>query len=125
MSHLEWIRLILSALLLFCGLFSFVTAVIGNIRFGFAMNRMHSAGIGDTLGLLCVVLSLIIGSGFRMASLKMLLVLVFLWVASPVSTHFLSQVEFLNNDRLGEHLRDEREGGRASGTDDASGEEDA
>ena len=125
MSHLEWIRLILSALLLFCGLFSFVTAVIGNIRFGFAMNRMHSAGIGDTLGLLCVVLALIIGSGFRMASLKMLLVLVFLWVASPVSTHFLSQVEFLNNDRLGEHLRDEREVGRASGTDDASGEEDA
>ena len=104
-----YIRLGCAAVLLLAGLFCFLSAVAGNYRFRFVMDRIHSAGIGDTLGLLCVVLSLAVASGPRMATLKMILVLVFFWVGSPVSTHFLSQVEYFNNVRLTDHLRDERE----------------
>ena len=106
---MTWIRFILTAFFLLAGLFCFLSAVTGNLRFGFVMNRIHSAGVGDTLGLLCVVLGLAAASGFRLETLKLVLVLIFLWVASPVSTHFLSQVEYFNNDHLGMFLRDQRE----------------
>ena len=105
---ITWIRFILTAVFLLAGLFCFLSAVTGNLRFGFVMNRIHSAGVGDTLGLLCVILGLAAASGFRMETLKLVLVLIFLWVASPVSTHFLSQVEYFNNDHLDMFLRDER-----------------
>ncbi len=105
---MEYIRFGIAALFLLAGLFCFVSSVAGNLRFGFVMDRMHSAGVGDTLGLLCIVLSLAVAFGFRMATLKLLLVLVFLWMGSPVTTHFLSQVEVFNNSRLTEHLLDQR-----------------
>ena len=101
----EWIRFFFTAVLLSAGLCCFLAAVTGNLRFGFVMNRMHSAGIGDTVGLLCVTAAMILVSGFRLSSLKLVLVLVFLWIASPVSTHFLSQVEYYNNKDLRDHMR--------------------
>ena len=104
----EWIRFILAAVLMGFGMICFLTAVIGNLRFGFVLNRIHSAGVGDTLGVLSVVLSLTVASGLRMETLKLILVLVFLWIASPVSTHFLSQVEYFLGGRLRGHVRDER-----------------
>ncbi len=105
---IPYIRFGSAAVLLLAGLFCFLSAVTGNYRFRFVMDRIHCAGIGDTLGLLCVVLSLAIISGPRIATLKLALVLVFFWIGSPVSTHFLSQVEYYNNKRLTDHLRDER-----------------
>ena len=118
---IPYIRFGLSAVLLIAGLFSFVSAVAGNYRFRFVMDRIHSAGIGDTLGLLCVTLSLAVASGLRMATLKLVLVLAFLWMGSPVSTHFLSQVEYFNNKRLTDYLRDERgrDGSRGGETGDS------
>lgn len=113
---MEYFRFGIAAFFLLAGLFCFISSVAGNLRFGFVMDRMHSAGVGDTLGLLCVVLSLAAAFGFRMATLKLLLVLVFLWLGSPVTTHFLSQVEVFNNSRLTEHLRDQRaQGDRQNG----------
>ena len=49
---MEWIRFWISAVLLAAGVFWYIAAVIGVHRFGFVMNRMHAAGIGDTLGIL-------------------------------------------------------------------------
>ena len=109
---MEWIRYIAAAVLMGFGLFCFLSAVIGNLRFGFVLNRIHSAGTGDTLGLLSIVLSLAAASGLRMETLKLILVLVFVWIGSPVSTHFLSQVEYYLGGRLQGHVRDERTAGR-------------
>ena len=103
---MEWLRFIAAAALLGFGLFCFLSAVTGNLRFGYALNRMHSAGVGDTLGLLCVVLALAVASGMRMMTGKLLLVLAFLWVGSPVTTHFLAQVEYFNSSRLRDEVQD-------------------
>ena len=94
---MEWLRFFIVAGLLLIGLFSYVSAVIGVYRFGFVMNRMHAAGIGDTLGLLCVVSAMAVASGLNMDTLKLLFLIFFMWFTSPVSTHFLSQVEYYTN----------------------------
>ena len=102
---IEWIRFAIAAILMILALCSFIAAVTGAYRFGFVMNRMHAAGIGDTLGLLSVTAGLVIASGFNMTSLKLILIIFFMWFTSPVSSHFLSQIEYFTNPDLGKEAR--------------------
>ncbi|MBO5520398.1 MAG: monovalent cation/H(+) antiporter subunit G [Eubacterium sp.] len=104
---MEWIRFILTAVCLGIAVFSFATAVLGTFRFGFIMNRIHSAGIGDTAALFFVVLASVIGSGELMTILKLVLVLVFMWCTSPVSTHFLGQIEYYMDRTLDQNVERE------------------
>ena len=97
---LEWIRFFITAALLVLGLVCFSAAVLGAWKFGFVMNRMHAAGIGDSMGLLCIVLAMVVATGLNMDSLKLLLLVVFLWATSPVSSHFLIQTEYFTNPHL-------------------------
>ena len=100
----EWIQFWITALMLAAALFSFAAAVFGIYRFGFVMNRMHAAGIGDTFGILFMAAGLAVSAGFSMETLKMLLVPAFLWFTSPVSTHFLAQVEYYTNPELYKYM---------------------
>lgn len=95
-----WIQFALAALLLCISLICFTTAVIGVYRFGFVLNRMHAAGIGDSLALLCAIAGTVIAAGFSMDALKLILLIVFMWFTSPASSHFLSQVEYFTNRHL-------------------------
>ena len=69
------------------------------------MNRVHAAGLGDTMGLCCVLLSLIISADSAFEGLKLLLPLIFLWICSPVSSHFLSQIEYYTNLNIYEYMK--------------------
>ena len=97
----EWIRFWIVAAILMCGIIAFIMATVGVLRFGFVMNRMHASGIGDSLGLGCVVIAMIVAPGLNLASLKLLL---------------LSTIEINTNPFIRRHVRiisDE------SGTDDS------
>lgn len=101
----EWIRFWVVACILAAGILCFVLEVAGIFRFGYVLNRMHASGIGDTMGILFVVLSLMIASGWNAATLKLLLLIIFMWLTSPTSTHFLSMVEMNTNPYLELHVR--------------------
>ncbi len=102
---LEWIRFGLCAVCLITAMICFTAAVLGANRFGFIMNRLHAAGIGDTLGLFLVAVSIIIGDGFHMQEIKMLMILVFMTFTSPVSSHFLTQLEYFTNPHLYSYVK--------------------
>ena len=108
MMALEWIRFALAAALLIFALVCFAAAVKGVWKFGYALNRMHAAGIGDTLGLLSVILALMLASGWDMGTLKLLLLVLFMWFTSPVNSHFLSQIEYFTNPGLYRETRREK-----------------
>ena len=55
-----WIRFGLCALCLITAMICFTAAVLGANRFGFIMNRVHAGGVGDTLGLFLIALSIIL-----------------------------------------------------------------
>ena len=97
-----WIRFVLSVVCLLIGLFFMLVAVFGVNRFHKALNRMHAAALGDTLGILFVILGLILMRGFSMDSLKLFLVVLFFWIASPVSGHMISRLEVMTDQELGE-----------------------
>ena len=100
----QWIRFALSAACLVTGLVFMILAVVGVNRFHRALNRMHAAAMGDTLGILFVFAGLILIRGFSMDSLKLFLVILFFWTAGPVSGHMISRLEAMTDENLGEIL---------------------
>ena len=114
----ETIRFVLSAVLTVAGLFVLITGMVGVFRFRYVMNRMHAAAVYDTVGALLMLLGVMIGFGWDIATLKLLVCLAFLWLSSPVATHLLARMEITLNDRLEqemdvqaeEEVRHEKEG---------------
>ena len=100
----QWIRFALSAACLVTGLVFMILAVFGVNRFHRALNRMHAAAMGDTLGILFVFAGLILIRGFSMDSLKLFLVILFFCTAGPVSGHMISRLEAMTDENLGEIL---------------------
>ncbi len=100
METLELIRFILGVAFILVGFIVFVLQLIGVFKFKYVLNRMHAAAMGDTLGISIFMIGLIILSGFNFTSLKLALVIVFLWLASPVASHLISRLEVTTNKEL-------------------------
>ena len=100
MGAIEWIRFIVGVGLLIVGLLIFVVELYGVFKFKYVLNRMHTAAMGDTMGLGISLLGLIVLCGFNFTSLKMGLIIVFLWLASPVSSHLIARLEVTINEDL-------------------------
>lgn len=100
MVILKWTQFILGTGMLLLGLFTFVVQILGVFKFKYVLNRMHAAAMGDTLGIGISLIGLMILSGFNFTTLKMGLVVVFLWCASPVSSHLISRLEATSNPHL-------------------------
>lgn len=99
----EWLRFIIGGGLLLCGLAIFIIEIIGVFRFRYVLNRMHAAAMGDTLGIGFALLGLIVISGFNFTSLKLFLVIVFLWFSSPVSSHLIARLEVATDEEREKH----------------------
>lgn len=106
MAVLEWIRFLAGAVLMLCGLGIFVIEMIGVFRFKYVLNRMHAAAIGDTLGIGFSLLGLILMGGWNFTSLKLMFVIVFLWFASPVSSHLISRLEVTTDEEKELHYKE-------------------
>lgn len=100
MSAVEWIRFIMGSVFVIIGMVIFFTELFGVFHFKYVLNRMHAAAMGDTLGISSCLIGLMIFSGLNFTTLKMFLIIVFLWFASPVSSHVLSRLEVATNGKL-------------------------
>lgn len=105
MEILEWIRLFVGGALLLCGLLIFLIELYGIFHLKYVLNRMHAAAMGDTLGISFSLIGLMIFSGFNFVTLKMMLIVIFLWFASPVSSHMLAKLEVATNEDLKKHCQ--------------------
>lgn len=103
MQVLEWIRFIVGAGLLLCGLGIFVIEVYGVFHLDYVLNRMHAAAMGDTLGISFSLIGLMVFCGLNFTTLKLALIVIFFWFASPVSSHMLSRLEVTTNENLKGH----------------------
>ena len=89
---MEWIRFIAAAICISGGVSVMISAAIGVYRFSECLTRMHAAAMGDTLGLGLIILGLIVLFGFSFATVKLVLVVAFLWTTGPVSSHLIAQM---------------------------------
>ena len=99
-TMLDWIRFALSAVLTVFGLFVLVTATLGLFRFHYVLNRIHATALADTLAVLTILAGLALAWGFTPVTLKLLAVVAFLWLTSPVASHLIGRLEVTVNDQL-------------------------
>lgn len=97
---LDWLRFIISAACTLGGLFVLISGVVGIFRFKYSLSRIHAAALFDTAGILLMLLGVIIAEGVTVATLKMLVVIAFLWLTSPVASHLIGRLEVTVNDDL-------------------------
>ena len=100
----EGIRFGLTVAFLLIGLMVMATGVLGLYRFRFALNRIHTASMCDTLGLLGLLIGLSISAGDAWVVLKFALTMVFLWIASPTASHLIARLEATTTYRLDQHM---------------------
>ena len=96
--NISLIRFIIAAVLIMIGILIMVIQTFGVFKLSYALNRMHAAAMGDSLGIMMIVLMVIYGISF--ASLKLLTVLVVFWFASPVCSHLLAKLEVSTNEQI-------------------------
>ena len=64
---------------------------IGVIRLPDFFARMHGAGITDTLGAGLILIGLMLQAGLTLVTVKLVMILIFLWFTSPTATHALAK----------------------------------
>jgi len=84
---------IFTIILMCCGLLFFSGVIIGLLRFPDFYTRMHAAGKGDTLSSILMLTGLALYNLHHVSyetvlvSIKILLICVFIFIASPTATH--------------------------------------
>ena len=91
-------RTVIGLLLLLAGLVFLVSAALSLFRFRVTLNRMHGAALGDSLGLLLTLSGVAVLSPVSASLLKLLLILVFFFLTSPVATHLIAKTEIEFSD---------------------------
>ena len=82
---------ILSWLLLLAGSFFLIVGAVGLIRLPDFYSRMHAAGVTDTGGAGLILLGLMVQGGLTLITVKLFIILVFLWFTSPTACHALAK----------------------------------
>lgn len=88
---LMMIREIIAAIFVAGGVFFFLVSVIGLIRLPDIYMRVHATAKGDTLGLGLALLGAMVYLGFSFTSLKLLLIITFIWITSPTAAHLIGK----------------------------------
>ncbi|WP_255547838.1 monovalent cation/H(+) antiporter subunit G [Crassaminicella indica] len=88
-------KMVLMTVFILGGLFFFAVGTIGILRLPDLFTRAHSAAKCDTLGAVLCLIGLMLYSGFNFTSLKLLLVIAFLWITNPTATHLISKAVFM------------------------------
>ena len=82
---------ILVAILLILGVCFILIGVFGILRLPDFYTRLHAMGKCDTLGVALVLIALAIHTGVSLSSVKLLLISVFIGLATPTATHALGR----------------------------------
>ena len=91
---------IIGLVFLLGGILIYIFEIIGIIKYKYLLNRMHAAGMGDTLGIFMCLFGLILISGINYTSAKIALVIFFLWFASPTASHLISKLEVDTDEEI-------------------------
>lgn len=104
--EISMLRFIIGFIFIILGMIVFFIQMYGVFRFVYAFNRMHASAMGDTMGIAFVLIGLMIMFGFTFTTLKLGLILVFLWCSSPVSSHLIAALLVETDEDKKKHLEE-------------------
>lgn len=89
----------IALIIIICGLFFMVVGAIGLLRLPDFYTRAHASGKCDTLGEGLMLLGFILYEGATLVSLKLLLLIIFIFISSPTAVHALVNVAYARGVR--------------------------
>jgi len=97
------------------GIFFFVVGVTGLLRLPDVYCRLHATTKCDTLGAGLILFGLVLYTGVSVNSVKLLLMILFIWLTNPTASHIIAKAAYRNNERTAEgtFTLDKTEGGAA------------
>lgn len=87
-------------LFLVAGVFFFLVGVVGLLRLPDVYTRMHATTKCDTLGAGLILFALALYSGFSATSMKLLLMILFLWLTNPTAAHVIARAAYRNKTKV-------------------------
>lgn len=89
------IRAVIGAALICLGVVVVLIAALGLFRFKETLDLIHAGALADTMGVFLVLAGVMVLWGVTVASAKLVLALVILWVTNPVSAHLIARMELV------------------------------
>ncbi len=81
----------LSALLIGLGSAIYVVGAVGLLRMPNFYTRIHAVSVADTLGAALILAGLMVAGGLTLATAKLAIILLLLFLTAPFATHALAQ----------------------------------
>ena len=82
---------IISSVLLVLGALVLLVGTIGTFKFKDFLSRTHAVSVVDTFATLLIIIALMVNYGFTLFSLKLFLILIFLYITGSTAIHALTQ----------------------------------
>lgn len=79
--------------------------IIGIFRFSNMYSRLLTSSKIDTVASITVLFALIVKSGFSSASIRLLLILIFVLVTNPISNHVIARSAYLNGIQVRKEVK--------------------
>lgn len=88
------IRETIAAFFIISGVFFFLVSTVGLLRLPDVYTRLHATSKGDTLGAGLSLIGVILYLGWTLTSLKLLMVIIFIWITSPTASHLIGKAAY-------------------------------
>jgi multicomponent Na+:H+ antiporter subunit G len=86
----------ITAVLLTLGCFFAITGGVGVLRMPDVYTRMHPAGKSDTSAQMLILAGLMVQAGLTLVSVKLLMIILFLFITTPTATHAVAKAAMLS-----------------------------
>jgi multicomponent Na+:H+ antiporter subunit G len=95
---------LLGSLMIAAGLFFVIIGTIGLLRMPDLYTRMHATTKCDTLGAGLILMGLAVYQGVHWTSLKLLLIIWFVWTTNPTAAHAIGRAAYHTHRHLREQI---------------------
>lgn len=89
---LSWISFLTGGFFLFIG-------SLGMVRLGDFWARLHGASIIDSAGAGLILLGMMLQAGFSLITVKLILIVIFLFITGPTASHAAANAAFMSGSR--------------------------
>ena len=97
---LSWISFLVGGFFLLIG-------SLGMVRLQDFWARLHAASIIDSAGVGLLLLGMILQAGFTLATIKLILIVLFLLITGPTATHAVANAAFVSGSRPQDMIEDQ------------------
>lgn len=90
---------ILSWVCILGGSFFMVVSAIGILRFPDFWARLHAASVGDSGGMILLIMGMCLQSGLTLITVKLIAIGIFLFITGPTATHAVANAALVTGWR--------------------------